>query len=419
MSVSEAGDREAEAPSSRNEMVPEAVFEASVGLLVELCAISSASGDVPGLERMARRLGGELERLGLRVQIECAEDVDEIEQPVLVARGPNAGDDGYLLLIGHLDTVLPAIPPSRRAGRLQGTGALDMKGGFAALVGAMNLLLETGQGPPDDLLLVAVPDEEVGGQISEEAVRSWGASARAVLVLEPGELRGDAESLVTGRRGLAGWRLEARGRAAHSGLAYWEGRSALAAAARWCGEVQLLSESGEGPTVNVGRIIGGDAEFVDELPEHHSLVGTSYRLNVVSDRCVAEGEVRFLSEDDRERMLHRMREIAERVGREADVEMRFEVFETIAPVDPTGPGGELARRLVAVAAAQGWELELEHDRGGVSFPNFLEDPSAVAVLDGLGPVGGGMHTRDEFLDLRSLRRRIALQAELLRMLAGS
>ena len=58
-------------------------------------------------------------------------------------------------------------------------------------------------------------------------------------------------------------------------------------------------------------------------------------------------------------------------------------------------------------------------RGGISFPNFLLDPGRIPVLDGLGPVGGGMHTREEFVDLRSLRRRIVLLADLLAADAGS
>ena len=90
-------------------------------------------------------------------------------------------------MIGHLDTVLPAV--RRRAGSMigsQGTGALDMKGGFAALVGALGLLRRRGSSLPADLMVVAVPDEEIGGPISEAAVRRWGEGARAVLVLEPG-----------------------------------------------------------------------------------------------------------------------------------------------------------------------------------------------------------------------------------------
>jgi len=394
-----------------------AIHESATALLERLCAISSPSGDVAGLRRMAEALGAALESHGLLVEIVEHPGQGGGPQPVLVARGPAAGER-YLLLIGHLDTVLPATAPRRTDGRLEATGALDMKGGFAALLGALELAAARGTPVPDDLLLVAVPDEEVGGPISEGEVARWGEHARAVLVLEPGERRDDAETLVTGRRGLAGWRLGARGRASHSGLAYWDGRSALAAAAAWCGEVQRLSERGPGPIVNVARILGGDAEFVDELAEHHSLVGTNHRLNIVPDRCVVEGEVRFLTAGDLERTLARMRELAAAVGARWEVALELDVFETIAPVDPRGPGARLADQLVASAARAGWTLELEPDRGGVSFPNFLPDPSAVAVLDGLGPVGGGMHTRAEHLELRSLGRRIGLLAELLGRLAS-
>jgi glutamate carboxypeptidase len=68
---------------------------------------------------------------------------------------------------------------------------------------------------------------------------------------------------------------------------------------------------------------------------------------------------------------------------------------------------------VALAAARGWRLEVERERGGISFPNFLADPGRIPVLDGLGPVGGGMHTRDEHVALASLERRIVLLADLL------
>jgi len=44
---------------------------------------------------------------------------------------------------------------------------------------------------------------------------------------------------------------------------------------------------------------------------------------------------------------------------------------------------------------------------------FLADPGRLPVLDGLGPVGGGMHTRDEHVHLASLQRRIVLLADLL------
>jgi hypothetical protein len=56
---------------------------------------------------------------------------------------------------------------------------------------------------------------------------------------------------------------------------------------------------------------------------------------------------------------------------------------------------------------------VERERGGISFPNFLPDTSRMPVLDGLGPVGDGMHTREELVSLPSLARRIVLLADLL------
>jgi glutamate carboxypeptidase len=180
-----------------------------------------------------------------------------------------------------------------------------------------------------------------------------------------------------------------------------------------------MSEEGAGPLVNVGRIVGGDSEFVQDLGEEHHFVGTSQRLNVVPDRCIAEGELRFLQAADADNVLDRMRELAAQLAAGWGVELDLEVVETLPPVNPDGPGAALARQLVRTAADNGWSLELESNRGGVSFANFLPDPSTVTILDGLGPGGGGMHTRDEYVDLDSLRRRIHLIAEAIRLVSAA
>lgn len=67
-----------------------------------------------------------------------------------------------------------------------------------------------------------------------------------------------------------------------------------------------------------------------------------------------------------------------------------------------------------IAERYGWRLEAEEERGGISFPNFLPAPGVIPVLDGLGPVGDGMHTREEYVEIESLDRRIVLLAELLK-----
>lgn len=393
------------------EGLPAEIRGRSERLLTELCAISSPSGDAAGLRRAATRLQEELSARGLAVEIR--DEAGESEPlPLLLARAPRAGER-FLLLVGHLDTVLPANPPRREGDDLIATGALDMKGGLAALLGALDVLAARGRPYPDDLLLAVVPDEEVSGRISERTMRELGRGARAVLVLEPGEGRGEAETLVAGRRGMREWRLEVQGRASHSGLAYWDGRSALAAAAAFSLGAAALSRTRRGPTVNVARLVAGSADFVGQLRDRAELVGTTRQLNVVPDRAVIEGELRFLKLSDGDAVLAGLRTIADRVAAEHDVTTSFTSGEAVSPVDPHGPGRELVERAVALAAHRGWRLDVEEDRGGISFPNFLPCTVAVPVLDGLGPVGSGMHTREERVSLPSLSRRIVLLADLL------
>ena len=474
---SPAGARLAAVSTGEHGGLPPDLFAAAVALLEELTAISSPSGDAAGLERMAARLAAALAARGLEVEIrrgvagagEAGAGEGEADSgkgepkvvagksgagagepdaeatlagggrslPVVVARTPDRRDRQataaartHLLLIGHFDTVLPAAPPRRDGERLVATGAIDMKGGLATLAGALDLLSRRGVAPPADLLVIAVPDEEVGGELSRAAVARWGAQARALWVLEPGEPGGrpGAETLVGGRRGLFDWRLEARGRSAHSGLHLADGRSALLAAARWCLAAAAPadgaasgsgggSEGGAGgdgrPSVNVGRLVAGDATFVGDLARAHVLLGTERQLNVVPDSAVAEGEARFSTAAAGEEIARRLADLAATIGADTGTCLAFTRGAVIPPVDPRGPQRSWCERAVALAAARGWRLEVEAERGGVSFPNFLPNPGRLPVLDGLGPIGGGMHTRDEFVDLSSLARRIVLLADLL------
>ena len=401
-----------------NDALPPPIYERTVELLTGLTAISSPSSDANGLHQMASRLGAELSARGLTVEIVEQPGEDGTLLPVLLARGPAADPadpetGGHHLLIGHLDTVLPAAVPRIEGDRLVATGAIDMKGGLAAFAGALDLLRHRGVSLPPDLLLVVVPDEEVGGVISRAAMKKWGEKARALWVLEPGERAADAETLVAGRRGMFNWRLEARGRAAHSGLHYWQGRSALTAAAGWCCEIEAHSERGSGPTVNVGRLVAGDTSFVNDLAAGAALLRTDRQLNVVPDLAVAEGEVRFLRHEDGDRIASALAVLAKNIATDTETTLSLTFGDNIPPVDPGGPHAGQVDRAVALAAERGWRLEVERERGGISFPNFLPDPGRLPVLDGLGPVGDGMHTREEHVSLTSLARRIVLLADLL------
>ncbi|RMH16104.1 MAG: M20/M25/M40 family metallo-hydrolase [Acidobacteria bacterium] len=390
---------------------PDGPLRAAVELLEDLAAVSSATGDAAGLGRAAAIYGAALAARGLAVEIQTMAGAGG-DEPVLFARGPATGER-HLLVLGHLDTVLPARPPRRDGERLWGSGTVDMKGGLAAVAGALDLLRATGREVIPDLLLAALPDEEIVGPLTRRLTAELGGRARGLLVLEPGQRRNGVETVVIGRRGMLHWRLEARGRSAHAGSAYWQGRSALVAAAAFCVGARALARPGPGPTVNAGRLIAGDAGFVDDLAAGSRLLGSSRRINVVPDRALVEGEARFATLVDGEVLRRDLEALAETVAAEHEVALELEVSPLIPPLEPSAASRAWVGTAAGLARRHGFELEAEEDRRGLSFPNFLPDPSAIPILDGLGPAGGGAHTREEWVDLVSLERRVALLADLL------
>ncbi len=402
--------------------LPQELLQDAVALLTRLAATSSPSDDPQALHRMSESLAGELRARDLAVAVRAEPDEHGVLLPVVEAVGRASGPEEDprlpILLVGHFDTVLPAATPRLADGRLIATGAIDMKGGIVAFLKALDLVALRGGRRPA-LRLVLVPDEEVGGAISRRAVATAGSAARALWVLEPGEPTAGGETLVTGRRGMFHWRLDVRGRTSHSGLAFWQGRSAAVAIAEWIERAAALSRPQGGPTVNVARLVAGGQSFVDSLAAGATtLLGTAHQRNVVPDRAVAEGEARFLRAEEAETLAHELSALAGATAARHEVAMDWSCEASIAPVDPARLPRAHADLAVRLAAEAGWRLEREEDRGGISFPNFLPDPGRIPVLDGLGPVGGGMHTREEFVEVASLARRIRLLADLLQSAAA-
>jgi glutamate carboxypeptidase len=381
-----------------------------VEALLACCRISSGSGEREGLYRMAEAVAQMLASQGLVCQLE-----ERASVPVLRATVPGA-QPPYLLVVGHLDTVLPAIAPRVEGGRLVGTGAVDMKGGIVALWGALGLLRRAAVPLPANLAVVLVPDEESSGEVSRQAMASFGEMAEVVLVVEPGERTERGETLVVGRKGLAEFTVECLGRAAHAGLAAAQGRSAALAAALWVVEAAQVADRFSQATVNVARVVAGDAEFVGQLATHAHLLLSAERCNVVPDLALLRGEFRFPTDQEGRKLRAALEEVSRNVEQAREVQVRFQVGQWVSPVEAQAGEG-LARLAQELGETLGLSLALEPLRGGISLPNFLQRPD-LPVLDGLGPVGGGMHTREEFVEIGSLVQRARLLALLFHELAS-
>ena len=136
-----------------------------------------------------------------------------------------------IVLVGHVDVVPIGDPANwtrdpwaaeRDGDRLYGRGAVDMKGGLASILGAVQAIVTTGLADQlsGEILVASVPSEEDGGQGMLAAIRA-GATGDMAVITEPTDLH-----VVIAHAGAITFTLIVPGRAAHASVRR-EGVSAL------------------------------------------------------------------------------------------------------------------------------------------------------------------------------------------------
>ena len=172
---------------------------------------------------------------------------------LLIGRfGPARTKAKPLMLLGHLDTVFPLgtlkkMPFRLRGGRAWGPGVLDMKGGVVMALTALQLLAEAGRLSRPVIFLLN-SDEETGSQHSRALTESLAKKCASVFVLEPAQ--GLAGAYKTARKGVANYRLQVHGVAAHSGVDFAHGHSAVLELARQIETASAFTDPARGITVN-------------------------------------------------------------------------------------------------------------------------------------------------------------------------
>lgn len=305
--------------------------------------------------------------------------------------GPTRARVRPVLLLGHLDTVWAAgtlkVMPWREAnGRLYGPGVLDMKSGVVMALTALAVLRELKMERPVTLLLNS--DEEIGSEASRGMTERLAKESDAVYVLEPAQ----GLAYKTARKGVGDYTLRVTGVAAHSGVDFERGHSAILEMARLIETVAGFTNPARRLTVNTGVIAGGT------------------RSNVVPADATAEVDVRIARAGDAayvDRLFRRLKV--------TDKHCRLEVTGGInrPPMERKAGTIALFRRARRLAGEMGFVLE-EASTGGGSDGNFTA-ALGVPTLDGMGAVGEGAHAAHESVVREHLAPRTALLAG---MIAG-
>jgi len=296
-----------------------------------------------------------------------------------------------ILILGHLDTVWGLAESRRRPARIEkgklfGPGAVDMRGGLTLVLALAKYLgahLSTLERPVTVLL---DSDEEVGSLTSRTLIEVEAQKSETVLVMEPC-LPGGA--LKTFRKGVGRFTITARGVAAHAGVDYSRGVSAIRELAHQVLALYKLNDSAKGTTVNVGVIHGGS------------------RSNVVADQAEMEVDVRIASVADGERLEALVRGLKPKT-RGASLQITGGINRP--PLERTATIVALFQRASALATEIGIELTQGETGGGSD--GCLTAALGIPTLDGLGPDGAGPHALHEHVLIDSLVPRAALLTQL-------
>jgi len=356
----------------------------------QLVEVESPSDNKQAVDQLGSLLAGRFEKLGGHAKFHRAPDFGDHLQVDF----PGNRDVKPVMLLGHLDTVYPVgaltTMPCRVANaRLWGPGAFDMKSGIAFMLHAIEALRAWHEDTlPRPVTVLLVSDEEVGSDTSRRITESVARNCAAVLVLEPAH--GPKGAVKTARKGVGEYILKVTGKAAHSGLDFEEGESAIIELARQIIEISKLTDLKRGLTLNVGKVQGGT------------------RSNVIPAEATAVLDVRIARMKDAAGIDRRLRSLKP-FNRKCKLQVTGGINRP--PMERTPVVAALYQKAEEIAKQLGWKLE-EAAVGGGSDGNFTAG-LGIPTLDGLGGVGEGAHATHESILISELPRRAALLAALI------
>jgi glutamate carboxypeptidase len=394
LAVSLAGAAQAAArPDQPVYRAAEASRAGELELLKSIVDIDSGSGDIPGGERVESILVERLRAAGADVRSVPAEVAGVAPNVVAVFHGTGKV---RVLIIAHIDTVFGPGTVAKRAFRIQGNraygpGVGDEKGGAVTAMTALEILHHLGFRNYLTITLLLDGSEELGSPGSTELIKTLARQSDVEFNMEPGD---PPDALTVWRKGAGDIVIQVRGRGAHAGMVPEKGRNAAVELVHQLAALHgAFPQSGTGTTVNLTVIKAGD------------------RSNVIPDFAAATFDVRVRKLSDFDGVLAQIKSrLTPKIVPDTTITVAAE-GSTYPPLIETAQVDALGKRAQRIYAELGKTITLSGN-GGAS-----ESAVAMSVgtpaLDGLGLVGAGFHTDQEWIDLSSVTPRLYLLTRLL------
>ena len=367
----------------------------AVSLLERSVNIESPTEDLAGVKSVGTLFGKEFEALGMTVKwIDMPPGVQRAGHLMAETRGTGGK---RLLLLGHLDTVLRGEAFRRDGNKVYGTGVGDMKGGDVIALFALKALQAAGLLKDTQIIVMFTGDEENSchpvsicrGDMIAAAKRS-----AAALSFE-GSVRNTA---TVGRRGASSWVLEVEAKTGHSSQIFKEsmGNGAIFEASRILNEFREKLGTEKYLTFNPSLFVGGTTVST-QGPD-----GTaSGKTNVVPAKVIVRGDLRFISEEQKESARSKMREIVARSLAGAKSNITFD--DGIPAMTPVEGNYVLLKQLDQVSRDLGFGTVEALDPGDRGAGDVAYISGIIPGLDGIG-IGGGnnAHAKGESADVSTI-----------------
>ncbi len=354
--------------------------------MVQIDSINpSLSADGKGEAEVGAYVADSLNALGLDVEL------SEIAPARFNVVGTLKGSGGgrSLLLNAHMDTVgvegmtIDPLGGELRDGRIYGRGSQDMKGSLAAMMAAAKALIDAGITLKGDLIITGVADEEHSSIGAEALVKE--ISADAAIVTEPTDMH-----LCRAHRGFIWYEVETLGRAAH-GSRYAEGIDANMRMGRFLAELEKLEQE---LLTREGHELTGSPSL------HAALIQGGTEISTYADRCTLKLERRTAPGENVSEATAELQAIIDRLA-EHDSTFRA-ILKSTFWREPfvVERDAEIVQILDKIVDAR---LGHHPAHSGQTFwtdAALFADAGMETVL--LGPKGYGLHSAEEWVDVKSL-----------------
>ena len=290
---------------------------------------------------------------------------------ILVYSGNKRPEKFKIILNAHLDVVSgkpEQFTPVENEGKLYGRGVNDMKAGGAAEI---LVFKDLARALPYPVGLQLVTDEEIGGYDGTQLQIKQGVHADFVIAGEPTDY-----GINNKAKGIVWMNVKTKGVAAH-GAYQWRGESAILKMKKALDAIEkefpALTKEEWRTTVNIAKL---------------DTTNTTY--NKVPDNCEMKLDIRFIPED--------WKTIKQKIEKMFEgMELEFLEFEPPQLTDENNSYVKALQKSTGVVTGTQAKIIVKHGGSDIRHYNGVHEDGVT-----FGPIGAGLHSDNEWVDIKSL-----------------